>query len=319
MTTKHLVDPQLAPMLDVLPTVEYSLEKLPLIREQFKSIEALMPPLAPNGVEITERFIPGPKSEPGAPDVRVVIYTPPGNDRLRPALLHTHGGGYVVASPESFRARYQSLSADLGCVVVSVDYRSPPEHPHPAPIEDCYVGLKWLYDHAAELGVNRAKIAIAGESAGGGLAAALALLARDRNEVPVVYQLLIYPMLDDRISSTREPYVNTGEFLWTAAANRFGWGALLGKPPGGDNVSCYASAMRAQDLKGLPPAFISVGTLDLFLREDVEYAQRLLDAGVTTELHVYPGAFHGFEMVADASVSQQFERDVRHALRKALA
>ena len=155
--------------------------------------------------------------------------------------------------------------------------------------------------------------------AGGGLTAGLALLTRDRGEVPLAFQLLIYPMLDDRTVTSAEPHPYTGEYIWTHDANRFGWTALLGQEPGSPDVSPYASAARAEHLEGLAPAFISVGTLDLFLEEDMEYARRLMRAGVPTELHVYPGAFHGFNMAASAKVSQAFVRDQLDALARALS
>jgi acetyl esterase/lipase len=199
-----------------------------------------------------------------------------------------------------------------------VDYRLAPETPHPGPVEDCYAALKWLYTHADELGVDPKRIAIGGASAGGGLAAALGLLTRDRGEVPLVFQLLIYPMLDDRTVTTTDPHPYTGEFIWTAEANRFGWRSLLGQEPGGPDVSPYAAAARAESLAGLPSTFISVGALDLFLEEDIEYARRLIRAGVPTELHVYPGAYHGFNLTADAQVSQVAARDQLAALKRAL-
>jgi acetyl esterase/lipase len=184
--------------------------------------------------------------------------------------------------------------------------------------EDCYAALKWVYTHARDLGVDAARIAIGGESAGGGLTASLALLTRDRGEVPLVFQLLIYPMLDDRTGTLADPHPYTGEYIWTADSNRFGWKALLGQEPGGPDVSPYAAAARAQHLEGLPPAFIGVGTLDLFLEEDLEYARRLIRAGVPTELHVYPGAYHGFLLlVPGARVSQSFARDYLNALTRA--
>jgi acetyl esterase/lipase len=171
--------------------------------------------------------------------------------------------------------------------------------------------------NARDLGVDSNRLAIGGDSAGGGLAAGLALLTRDRGEVPLVLQLLIYPMLDDRTVTVADPHPYTGEYIWTADANRFGWTALLGQEPGGPDISPYAAAARAEKLEGLPPTYISVGTLDLFLEEDMEYARRLIRAGVPTELHVYPGAFHGFPMAADAQVTRAHTRDYLNALTRA--
>jgi acetyl esterase/lipase len=174
-----------------------------------------------------------------------------------------------------------------------------------------------LYTNASDLGVDATRIAIGGDSAGGGLTAGLALLTHDRGEVPLVFQLLIYPMLDDRTVTATDPHPYTGEYVWTAESNHFGWTALLGKEPGGPDVSPYAAAARAEYLEGLPPAFIGVGTLDLFLEENMEYARRLMRVGVPTELHVYPGAFHAFPMAADANVAQVFKRDYLNALARA--
>lgn len=315
MTTRPLIDPELRPLLELFPSTTATLETLGEIRQGVAALQALMP-LPATAATLREQVIPGPS---GAPDVRVVIYTPAGQATGRPGLLHTHGGGYILGAPEMSSARLLTLADELGCVVVSVDYRLAPEHPYPAPVEDAYAALTWFHQHAGDLGVDPAKIAIGGESAGGGLAAALGLLARDRGEVPVCFQLLIYPMLDDRTCTAATPNPNTGEFIWTREANHFGWSSLLGQAPGAAQASCYAAPARAETVAGLPPTFIAVGALDLFLEEDIAYAQRLLHAGIATELHVYPGAFHAFDMMAPAQVAQQFERDFRGALRRAWA
>jgi acetyl esterase/lipase len=203
-------------------------------------------------------------------------------------------------------------------VVASVEYRLAPEHPFPAPVEDCYAALKWLVAQSTKLGVNTARIAIGGASAGGGLAAGLAVLARDRAEVEVAFQLLIYPMIDDRTITPASATV-PDTFVWTRENNLMGWRAYLGREPGGTDVSPYAAAARTTDLRGLPPAYIPVGDLDLFLDENMTYAQRLLAAGVPTELHVYPGAFHGFNgFVPNAEISRRFNTDRDSALKRML-
>lgn len=317
MRTWHLVDPELRLFLQKFPTRSFSAETLPqarLLSRQLTEERNAHAPAFPD-IEVTERFVPGPA---GAPAVRVLVYLPKNRCGLLPALLWIHGGGYFLGSADGDDLKVKQQVMEVGCAAVSVDYRLAPETPFPGPVEDCYAALKWLYGHATELGVDAGRIAIGGASAGGGLAAALALLARDRAEVPVAFQLLQFPMIDDRTAVTDDAHPFTGEFIWTAAANRFGWTAYLGHEPGRPDVSAYASPARAENLAGLPPALITVGALDLFLEEDMEYARRLLRAGVPTELHVYPGAYHGFPMVADARVTQAHARDCNHALRRAL-
>jgi acetyl esterase/lipase len=316
MDTKHLVDPELVGGLEYMPAFDLSIEMLPTMRgmmmEMLKQQIAAAPP---SDVTVEERHIPGPG---GAPDVRILIYTPPNPTGPMPGYLHIHGGGYIMGSPEMMDAQNKAAAREIGCVVVSVDYRLAPDAPHPGPVEDCYAALQWFHTNAVALGVDPDRIAIGGESAGGGLTAALGLLARDRREVPVCFQLLIYPMIDDRTVTRQDPHPFAGEFVWNEKSNRFGWHSLLGHEPGIDGVSPYAAAARADDVAGLPPTFIGVGALDIFLDEDIDYAQRLLRAGVPTELHVYPGAYHGFDIAAEADVTRRFKRDAMAALKRAL-
>ncbi len=269
----------------------------------------------PDSVSVTERQIPGPE---GAPSIRVLITQPKAAGRGRPGILHIHGGGYIIGTAEMTIASDVSYAMEFGAVSVSVDYRLSPETAHPGPVEDCYAGLTWLHSHADELGVDPARIAVTGESAGGGLAAATVLLARDRGKLSVRFQHLIFPMLDDRTVTAADPSPLLGEFVWTRESNRFGWAALLGHEPGIANVSPYAAPARAEQLAELPPTFIACGALDLFLEENLEYSRRLIRAGVPTELHIYPGAPHGFMMVANATVSKQFVRDSLASLRTGL-
>lgn len=313
MTTRPLVHPELDAFLDQFPAFTVTAETLPLLRQGLPSPEETPPP-DPN-VVVEERWIPGPA---GAPEVRVLVYRPAGPPSSVPGLLWIHGGGYVLGSADGDDLLVRDFVSKVGCMAVSVDYRLAPETPFPGPVEDCYAALTWMHAQAGELGLNPARIAIGGASAGGGLAAALGLLARDRGEVTLAFQLLIYPMLDDRTVTHPDPHPHVGEFVWTRESNHFGWQSLLGHEPGMATVSPYAVAARAESLAGLPPTFINVGTLDLFLEEDLEYARRLLRAGVPTELHVYPGAYHGFNMVKLASPVQDFDRDVITALRRGL-
>ena len=314
MSTRHLVDPELLPVLDASPPFEWSEALLPTVRAQSRR-----PPVMPEDVartEMTVRQVPGPS---GAPDVGVVIYRPADAEGPLPCVLHVHGGGYIAGAAAAGEANHRPLAADLSCCVISVDYRLAPETRFPGAVEDCYAALSWLMSSAAELGVDPARIGVMGESAGGGLAAALTLLARDRGEHRLAFQHLIYPMIDDRTCVSATPNVYAGEFIWTRQANRFGWSSLLGAEPGGEGVSPYAAAARAESLAGLPPAFIATGALDLFLDEDLTYAQRLIRSGVPVELHVYPGAYHGFHWAVDAEVTKSARRDSRAALAKALA
>lgn len=311
--TLHLVDPTLRPLLDMWPTMALSDENLAELRDRERSMP--LPPVAPNDVERLERRIPGPA---GAPDLTVLVYTPLGSGPF-PCVYHVHGGGYVGGSAAPIEFMHRPLAQDLGCVIVSVEYRLAPETSFPGNIEDCYAGLAWTLAHASELRIDPERIGVTGESAGGGLAAALALLARDRGEIPLAFQLLTYPMLDDRTGTSGDPHPHIGEFIWTPHNNRFGWRALLGREPGGEDVSPYAAAARATDLSGLPPTFIMTGALDLFLEEDIDYARRLIRAGVPTELHVYPGAFHGFDIMPGAAVADSARADRVNALRRFMA
>ncbi|MCO1653808.1 alpha/beta hydrolase [Pseudonocardia humida] len=234
--------------------------------------------------------------------VSVRVARPAATTDPAPALLWIHGGGLVIGSAAMDDDFCRRVARELGVVVASVEYRLAPEHPFPAPLHDCYAGLEWL---AGQPGVDPRRIAVGGASAGGGLAAALALLARERGEIHPAFQLLVYPMLDDRTVSD-PPGVAGRLRMWNAAANRFGWRSYLGAATAGE-VPPLAAPARAEDLTGLPPAWIGVGTLDLFLDEDRAYARRLGEAGVPVELHEVPGAYHGFDMAQrKAGVSREF-------------
>lgn len=318
MTTRFLVDPQLLPMLDQFPPLAFTRESLPEVRkgmaEMQQQMAATLPPVP--GVKVSERRVPGPT---GGPAVRVLVYESENERHSRAGLLWIHGGGFVMGNADADDLNCRAMAAEIGCVIVSVDYRLSPETPFPGPVEDCYAALRWLHQDAASLGVDQARLAVGGMSAGGNLAAAVALLARDRKAIPLVFQLLIYPMLDDRTVSHPEPHPYTGEYIWTPECNRFGWSSMLGDALGSDTVSSYAAPAREKDLRGLPPTYISAGALDLFLEEDMEYARRLTRASVPTELHVYPGGYHAFDGIApEADVSRAFRRDIMSALQKAL-
>lgn len=281
-----------------------------LQREWFEELMADVEPV--EGVTAEDHYAPG----QGAPDVMVRLYHPADAAGDLPGLLWIHGGGMVMGAVELDDIAAAKYARDVGCVVASVEYRLAPEHPYPAPLEDCYAALKWFA--SADLGIDQSRIVVGGASAGGGLAAGLALLARDRGEIEVAYQLLIYPMLDDR-NVTPSSHAITHPSLWNREANLAGWNAYLSGSAGGDDVPIYAAPARAENLAGLPPAYIAVGDLDLFLDEDIEYAQRLLAAGVPTELHVYPGAFHGSDAFVPLSeLSLRWAKDRNRALAKAM-
>lgn len=282
-------------------------------RKMMERMNAQMPVIP--GVITEDRTIPGPEGAPGVP---VRIYRPEKHTEVLPALLWIHGGGYMLGNidQEDVTSRQFTLAAE--CVVVSVEYRLAPENPYPGPLEDCYAALKWLATHTKELKADRSRIAIGGASAGGGLAAGLALLARDRAEVNVMFQLLVYPMIND--CNIAPPSQSLPDALfWTRKSNLIGWRSYLGCEPGGKDISCYAAAFRAENLEGLPPSYITVGDIDLFAEEDVDYARRLIKAGVSTELHVYPGGCHAFDMLVPAAdISNRFNADLNRALKRAL-
>ena len=313
MTSKHLVDPELLPMIEQMPGFQFSRDTLAATRAM---MAAMRPPAAPPAnVDVSEQRIPGPA---GAPAVRVVVTRPKSPGTGRPGILHIHGGGYIMGTADMNLLTDAAYATQFGATVVSVDYRLAPETPHPGPVEDCYATLAWLHAQASSLGVDPNRIAVSGESAGGGLAAATVLLARDRARHKVAFQHLVFPMLDDRTTTQADASPQIGEFVWTRDANLFGWTALLGRAPGGHDVSPYAAPARMADVSRLPPTFIACGAIDLFVEENVEYARRLMRAGVATEMHIYPGAPHGFMMVESARVSKAFARDSIMAMKRGL-
>lgn len=308
---RHLVAPELRAALDLFPPLDLSDDTIAAFRQPFPQSPAPMPdPLA--AVIREEIVVPG---APGSPDVRCLLYRPAeqGDATLRPAYLHIHGGGFVLGSADMSDLSNRAWVAQLGCVVLSVDYRLAPETPFPGARDDCYAALAWLHQQTDALGIDRARIAIGGESAGGGHAVALAIHARDRGETPICFMLLDAPMLDDRTGSSAPLHSVTGRLLWTPAQNRYGWGALLGQEAGTDTVPAQAVPARCVDLTGLPPAFISVGALDLFLEEDIDFARRLMALGIGVELHVTPGAYHGFGIAGPDTPQMQALQAMRRA------
>lgn len=306
-----LLDPVYAALLGELPAFQLTDETVSVMREQ---IGAAAPPFTPSG-KVAHRDVAVPAAD--GHEITLRIYTPEGLTGARPCVYAIHGGGYVMGTYDMLDRLMDGWCADLAIVGVSVEYRLAPEAAYPVPLEDCYTGLAWVRAHAAELGVDPDRIGIQGTSAGGGLAAALALLARDRGEIPIAFQVLECPMIDDRLHT---PSSNIDRLqVWSRESNVYGWSAYLGERYGTDDVPATAAPARAEDLAGLPPAIVCVGGADGFRDEDTLYALRLMQAGVPTELHVYPGAPHGAHIVPHAPAAQQWMRDVEQWVARQVA
>jgi acetyl esterase len=313
-TSRHLLDPELLPMLDGSMDLGLGPDTLAASRAVLAQLYAAVGPIP---AQVSHHAVTG---IDGAPDIAVMIHSPPASPAPRPALFYIHGGGMVLGDAQMREGIDGARALAWNCVIVSVDYRLAPETPFPGPVDDCYAALCWTFDHAAELGIDPARIALMGDSAGGGLAASLALLARDRGGPQACAQVLVYPMLDHRTGGDADPYRNpfTGEFGWTHAFNRFGWSCLRGEYSADDARAGHFSASLATDLSGLPPAAIFVGTLDLFFDEDLDYARRLCVSGVPAELHCYPGAPHGFDLLPGTVVFDQFNTDLTRSVTRLL-
>jgi acetyl esterase/lipase len=291
VNVKELLDPELRPLLDAfeLPTVDA--EGVAAMR----SASFASPDLS-DAVARTDHLAPG------DPPVPVRVHRANDAAGLLPAIVTIHGGGYVIGSYDMDSPLLDRWCPGLGVVGVSVEYRLAPETPYPGPLDDCYAALRWTYDNASDLGIDKDRIGLYGLSAGGGLAAALALLARDRGEVPLAFALLDCPMLDDR---QQTPSIEAdGLYVWTGRSNEFGWRSYLGALYGSDDVPPYAAAARQGDLAGLPPTCVVVGSIDGFRDEDIDYAQRLNEAGVPCELHVIAGLPHAYLLVPGAAAVQ---------------
>ena len=308
------VDPELRPLAaDMLRSIRSA---PPPSFAQLAALRAGDGPPPLSSPHFEKRVVPGP---PGAPDVGVYVINAEAGAR-RPAILHIHGGGFMLGSARDSVARLQAVAAELGCVVVTVEYRLAPETGFEGITADTCAAFEWLHSQAQALGVDPRRVAVMGESAGGGLAALLALAARDRGGPPLVFQMLVYPVLDDRTGTTVYPPSPIGLLGWTAEYNRLGWRAFLGRTPAGPDVPVQAVPARHADLAGLPPTFIGVGGVDLLVDEDITYAKRLIDAHVPTELMVIPGVFHGFDVAAPGSrVAKAFRMARLEALKRAFS
>ncbi|TWV53939.1 alpha/beta hydrolase [Streptomyces misionensis] len=303
-------DPELAACLESLGDAAapgFTLADLDTLRRG-AGAGAMLTDLTLGGAfEVTECAAPGP---PGAPGITLAVCRPVSATGPLPVLYHVHGGGMVAGTGRAGVDVPLDWARELGAVVVSVEYRLAPEHPHPAPVEDVYAGLRWTAGHAREIGGDPERIVVAGASAGGGLAAAVTLLARDRRGPRPMGQLLMSPMLDDR-NDTVSSHQMTGVGLWDRTANETAWTALLGARRGGPGVSPYAAPARATDLSGLPPAYLDAGSAETFRDETADYASRLWRAGGEAELHVWPGGFHGFDTLAPQAALSRAARAAR--------
>lgn len=297
MDTTMLLHPEIRDGLAAIAFPAISVETLPSMR----GFAIPGPPLS-LAVERTDVVI----SED--PHVVVRVHRPRAAVGALPCLYSIHGGGYVLGSNDMDDARFDRWCQMYPCVGVSVEYRLAPETPYPGPLDDCYAGLRWTYDNAASLGIDRTRLGIGGISAGGGLSAALGLLARDRGEIPVSFQLLECPMLDDRQTTPSSQLDDLA--IWSRESNTFGWRSYLGDLYGGDEIDYHAAPARARDLSGLSPTFVAVGAVDGFRDEDIDFAMRLNQAGVPTELHVYPGLPHGHALFPGVPAVAQWERDL---------
>ncbi len=299
------VDPALWPLVEAFPPIDLSAATLPGFRAAMVELSVVPDPSTYPDVRIEELKISG--GGMAAPTIRCLFYKPTRRASAG-ALLHIHGGGFVMGSPEMDVARNIELVRATGCAILSVGYRLAPEHPHPAGLEDCHAALVWLAAHAQALAIPAGRIGVIGESAGGGLAASLALLARDRHSVGLVCQVLIYPMLVPPAQSidATAPDARTGRYIWTRASNNYCWSACLA----GAAADSAMIAGLASNLATLPPTFLAVGELDLFVHDDLAYVRRLLAAGCSVEAHLYPGAIHGFDRAMDAPVTVRYTREL---------
>lgn len=310
-------DAELAAMLEFLPDGSMTISDPVQARAGFLQLTSMLnAELDRSGVVIENRTIAGPTD---APDISVRIYTPEGLDRAVPGILHIHGGGFFLGDLDSELGACLGLCRSLGVVVVSVDYRLAPETPYPGPLEDCYAALQWTFDNSAQLHIDPARLALFGLSAGGGLSAATALLARDRGGPPICFQYLGIPELDDRLQTpSMQRFVDTP--MWNRPNAELSWDFYLGEQyqRGADDVPYHAAPARAEDLSGLPPAYVSTMEFDPLRDEGITYALGLLQAGVATELHSFSGTFHGSSLFATAEISRREAAEMAAVLRRAL-
>jgi acetyl esterase/lipase len=300
-------DPELGAFLEAQdaaspePAAALSSSTLAGVREMLATFSpSIDTVIAGSGLEHAELSVP---ESPDRPGITLSVIRRPGVTTPTPCIYYVHGGGMIMGDRHTGAPVFSRWADVFGVTVVSVDYRLAPEHPYPAPVSDCYAGLQWVAAHADALGIDPARIIIAGNSAGGGLAAATTLMARDNGGPALIGALLSAPMLDDRDAtlSTRQ---FDGPGPWNRSDNRFGWTALLGAARGTADLSPYAAPARAADLSGLPPVYLDVGSAEVFRDEIADYASRIWAAGGQAELHIWAGGFHGFQLAGETRVSQ---------------
>ncbi|TVT61170.1 alpha/beta hydrolase [Amycolatopsis rhizosphaerae] len=295
------------------PNGIFDLTDVPATRQAVRALAESIAGTIPDEPTVTAHEIRVPRAE--APDVPILLLRPQNAPGALPVIMWFHGGGQVLGFAAQDVPWLKQLSAALGCAVAAVDYRLAPETPAPGAAEDGYTAYRWISDHATDLGLDPTRIGLAGQSGGGGIAATTALLIRDRGAVTPLFQLLMYPMLDDR-NTTDSSREITDIGIWDRATNLLAWQAILGDRAGTEDITPYCAASRAADLAGLPPTFIGVGELDVFRDESLDYATRLRTHGVPVELHLYPGAYHAFDLFAPQS---QLAESFRHTWNNYLA
>lgn len=308
------IHPELLPFRDQFPTLELTGENLVPTRQELNrmTLEAAAAVEGFDHVNVEDRRIEGPSA---GQSLRLRLYSSGEPEGLRPCLLWIHGGGYILGCPEMDEQLLCRKADELGCLVVAVDYRLAPEHPYPAALDDCDAALGWILDNAPALGVDTKTLVVGGASAGGGLAAALALRARDQRPGAITFQCLIYPMLDHRTGMAAQEAA--GDYwLWGEDHNRFAWKAYLGSNDLNHGVSPFASPAAATRFDDLPPTYLCIGDQDLFYEEDIDYARRLRENGVAVELEVVPGAPHGFDKLpapmSEKSLQRRFKALAKH-------
>jgi acetyl esterase/lipase len=307
----YAYDPELAPAVPLLPEIDIS-DPTVARKEAASLFDAVLQDLDLTGLTVGDHFAP----QPDGATVRVRVYRPASSANPLPGLLYIHGGGFISGSIDSEHAAAAALADELRIVVASVDYRLAPEHPYPAALDDCSAALIWLHANSHELGVDPGRVGVYGQSAGGGLAAALTLFTRDRGGPPIRFQFLGMPELDDRLDTpSMRAFIDTP--LWNRGNAILSWRHYLGGLDG--DVPIYAAPARADDLSGLPPAYVSAMEFDPLRDEAIDYATRMLHAGVHVELHIFPGTFHGSGLIAHAAVSRRAKEEAENALRKGLS